>query len=552
MPVVDLFAGPGGWDVAASALGLDPLGVEFDDRACETRTAAGLRTVQADVSALDPETFAPVTGLIASPPCQAFSMAGSGEGRRALAAYERAMHNLEVAGVYDVEALDKECSDPRGHLVLEPLRWAMGLRPEWIACEQVEPVLPLWEAMAGALRRMGYSTWCGVLSAEQYGVPQTRRRAILIASRVREVQRPLATHARYVPPRRSDEQTLGLFEPPEPERIVLPEDRDLLPWVSMAEALGWGHDRVGFPRRADSDPDDPPVVVVNGEEYRDRDFRDADEPSFALTEKARSWVRFRATNDRPNATERAADEPAPALAFGHNPPRWIVDTGNTRGQGEVDPDSDRVRAAGAPSPALTTRADQMEWREPPTHLNTGRDWKPGGSRADAQTVPVTEPAPTISGGRSQAMWVGERPAPTLVTTRRSDEGLIVGRQLPAGEGRNVGGKDWVDGPPAHARERETEPRDPDWPAKRPATTVAGDPRLAQPGHKSEESRPECPGRMEGAVRVTLAEALVLQSFPSDYPVQGNKTKQFEQVGNAICPLLALAILSAVTGGTVPG
>lgn len=33
MNAVDLFAGPGGWDVGARELGLDPLGIELDDAA---------------------------------------------------------------------------------------------------------------------------------------------------------------------------------------------------------------------------------------------------------------------------------------------------------------------------------------------------------------------------------------------------------------------------------------------------------------------------------------------------------------------------------------
>lgn len=188
--MIDGFAGPGGWDVAARALGVDPLGIELDDAACATRAAAGLRTLQADVSALDPQQFAPVRGLIFSPPCQAFSMAGSGEGRAALDAYLRAIRKLAAEGWIDREALDKACQDERAHLVLEPLRWALALKPRWVACEQVEPVLPLWEATARGLREHGYRTWTGMLSAEQYGVPQTRRRAILLASLDGEVQRP--------------------------------------------------------------------------------------------------------------------------------------------------------------------------------------------------------------------------------------------------------------------------------------------------------------------------------------------------------------------------
>jgi DNA (cytosine-5)-methyltransferase 1 len=64
-------------------------------------------------------------------------------------------------------------------------------------------VAPLWEACARVLRRCGYSVATGVLRAEQYGVPQTRQRAILVARSPQltgllgPAVLPPPTHSRY-------------------------------------------------------------------------------------------------------------------------------------------------------------------------------------------------------------------------------------------------------------------------------------------------------------------------------------------------------------------
>src|SRR4051812_31980877 len=49
-----------------------------------------------------------------------------------------------------------------------------------------------------------------------------------------------------------------------------------------------------------------------------------------------------------------------------------------------------------------------------------------------------------------------------------------------------------------------------------------------------------------ATRIDAPEAAVLQTFPADFPFQGNKGEVFQQIGNAFPPLLALAVLREVT------
>src|SRR5699024_2819882 len=82
--IIDLFAGPGGFDVAAHWLGISSIGVEFDANACATRRAAGLETRFEDVTKVRPEEYLECNVLVGGPPCQTFTVAGRGAGRRAL------------------------------------------------------------------------------------------------------------------------------------------------------------------------------------------------------------------------------------------------------------------------------------------------------------------------------------------------------------------------------------------------------------------------------------------------------------------------------------
>jgi DNA (cytosine-5)-methyltransferase 1 len=176
-------------------------------------------TIHADVATYPTAPFVGrVTGLIASPPCPTFSAAGKGEGVDEFP-YLHSFADAFTRQGWFAPASHYAWSDPRTPLVLEPLRWVADLNPEWVALEQVPALMPLWEHYAAIWKADGYSTWTGVLNAADYGVPQTRRRAFCLASRTRLIGPPPATHCKG--------GAATFFG-------------ELRPWVSMADALGWG------------------------------------------------------------------------------------------------------------------------------------------------------------------------------------------------------------------------------------------------------------------------------------------------------------------------
>ncbi|MFF4019264.1 DNA cytosine methyltransferase [Streptomyces sp. NPDC001843] len=260
---MDLFAGPGGLDIAAEVLGVPAIGVEWEESTRATRKAAGLRTTKirdvAQVNPLDPEV-ASARVLTGGPPCQTYSVAGNREGHKAL---DEVMILAEMVGrSQTVAALNSawaevnrraeelSWTDERTGLVLQPLRWIvekqLKAEPyEVVVLEQVPTVLPVWKRYRDILRTLGYDADCHILHTEEYGVPQTRRRAVLIAryrgAAGQGVEFPAATHQRYrkgaerLPAQEcemqngTDEQS-SLFEPP--SQLSGPK-----PWVSMGDAL---------------------------------------------------------------------------------------------------------------------------------------------------------------------------------------------------------------------------------------------------------------------------------------------------------------------------
>lgn len=347
MTVVDLFAGPGGWSHALSVVGVRDIGLEWDAWACKTRAAVGQLTIQTDVALYPVRPFVGRTrGFIASPPCQAWSMAGKRLGLVDQPLVHQAVADL-AAGRDTRAALLVACRDERSLLAAEPMRYLHALNtvgePEWVVMEEVPDVLPLWRQYAAILRTWGFSAWTGILNAADYGVPQTRKRAILLASRARTAEPPPPTHAKAAEPE-------SLFGPGRAR------------WVSMAEALGWGAtDRPVPTVCAGGGPGGGPEPFPSGSRktltdarargtwtpratefapasrregsgraarHGARENRPAHTPAPTFTAEAHRWSWSLRSNNQANATVRRADEPAGTLFFGDraNECTWVADT----------------------------------------------------------------------------------------------------------------------------------------------------------------------------------------------------------------------------------
>lgn len=150
--------------------------------------------------------------------------------------------------------------------------------------------------------------------------------------------------------------------------------------------------------------------------------------------------------------------------------------------------------------------------------------KNGAPMVPTVPVPITEPAPTFT-GKSGGQWVVRPPDGSS----------------PCDDGEQ-GAPTPCDDESEHGR--------PEWTRERHATTVVGSFNpdvIAAPGYRTTVSRQDQPD----SVKVTVAEASILQSFRPDYPWQGSRTKKFEQIGNAVPPRLALHVVAAVLGVQVP-
>lgn len=183
---IDLFAGCGGLTLGLKQAGFRVIGaVECNELAVKTYKAnhervrvwpKDIRKVSvADVKRKLKLKPGQLDLLAGCPPCQGFSTITTLNGNK------------------------KRSTDDRNDLIFEFLRFVRGLRPQAIMLENVPRLATNWrlKQMVAELRRLGYECNSGVLDAADYGVPQRRRRFILLAGRGVEI--PFAREARSQP-----------------------------------------------------------------------------------------------------------------------------------------------------------------------------------------------------------------------------------------------------------------------------------------------------------------------------------------------------------------
>lgn len=184
LTAIDLFAGCGGLTTGLKRAGFKVVGaVEVDEVAAKTyqRNHRSVRLWTKDIRELPAVRVKQALGLKSGelsllagcPPCQGFSSLRRLNGGR----YVR---------------------DERNSLLMDFLRFVRVLKPRSLMLENVPGIASYWRMalFRQSLMKLGYTSTSEVLDAAAYGVPQRRRRFILVASRFGEppeLAKPSAT-----------------------------------------------------------------------------------------------------------------------------------------------------------------------------------------------------------------------------------------------------------------------------------------------------------------------------------------------------------------------
>ncbi len=160
--ILELFAGAGGLALGVERAGFDTVGLIEHDKDCtETlkRNRPNWNVIHSKVEDIDYSEFVGIDVLSGGFPCQAFSSAGKRLGFK----------------------------DKRGNLFFEMMRPIRELKPSIVLAENVQGLLShnqgkTIQTVVSALQKEGYYVHYQLLNAVDFGVPQKRKRLILVAS----------------------------------------------------------------------------------------------------------------------------------------------------------------------------------------------------------------------------------------------------------------------------------------------------------------------------------------------------------------------------------
>lgn len=250
--VISLFSGAGGLDYGLEAAGFDTaVAIERDAACCETlRANRRWPVVERDIFEVPSQEILEVAGLkrgeaallAGGPPCQPFSKSGYW--------FRRDARRLE---------------DPRSDTLHAYLRVLEDTLPEVFLLENVEGLAYrqkdeglrlLLDEIEGINRRAGtrYAPTFEVLNAADYGVPQLRKRFLIVGARDgARFKFPSPTHGEAqlsllgeVSPRRTAWDALADLAVPTDEDLALRGSwADLLPSIPEGSNYLWHTDRMG-------------------------------------------------------------------------------------------------------------------------------------------------------------------------------------------------------------------------------------------------------------------------------------------------------------------
>lgn len=171
--VVDLFAGAGGFSLGFKMAGYKiSLAIEIDKWAAKTLQKNKARSTvvlnddirnYSNESKIKQQFSDHVDVIIGGPPCQGFSVAGPPK---------------------------KDPGDPRNSLFIDFANWVNVLKPNVFVLENVHGILSRKNAkgkkvidiISNTFKEIGYETEIWVLDAADFGVPQFRRRVLIVGN----------------------------------------------------------------------------------------------------------------------------------------------------------------------------------------------------------------------------------------------------------------------------------------------------------------------------------------------------------------------------------